>query len=110
AISREVKHAKIMRLPGLDETRMALISRRADILADATDTNRLFVQKNDWAKDVSLQPVLAKQGIAFAMSRDVSTADQQVLNIYLQQRRETGDINRLVDKANAQLSAVTSTQ
>ncbi|WP_426151219.1 transporter substrate-binding domain-containing protein [Pseudomonas sp. DC3000-4b1] len=104
ALSREIQHAKIMRLPGLDETRMALISRRADVLADASDTNRLFIRRNDWAKEVALQPALAKQGIAFGVARDMPVADQQVLNIYLQQRRDAGDIDKLVEKANAQLA------
>lgn len=44
------------------------------------------------------------------MRRDVSAADLQVLNIYLTQRRETGEIDRLVDEASAQVNAQASAQ
>ena len=46
------------------------------------------------------KPALAKQGVAFGVRRDVSAADLQTLNIYLAQRRETGEIDALVDKAS----------
>lgn len=106
AISAAVKNAKIMRLPGMDETRLAVMSRRADVLVDASDTNHLFAVANpDWAKEVLPQPALAKQGVAFGVRRDVSFADLQVLNIYLSQRRETGEIAALVDKASAEVNA-----
>ncbi|MFU7548406.1 amino acid ABC transporter substrate-binding protein, partial [Pseudomonas paraeruginosa] len=55
-------------------------------------------------------PALAKQGVSFGMRRDVSAADLQVLNIYLTQRRETGEIDRLVDEASAQVNAQASAQ
>ena len=83
-----------MRLPGMDETRLALMSRRADVLVDASDTNHLYTLANAWAKEVLPRPALAKQGVSFGMRRDVSAADLQVLNIYLTQRRETGEIDR----------------
>lgn len=106
AISAVVKHAKIMRLPGMDETRLALMSRRADVLVDASDTNHLFAIANPgWAKEVLPQPALAKQGVAFGLRRDISFADLQVLNIYLTQRRATGEIAALVDKASAEVNA-----
>lgn len=106
AISAAVKNAKIMRLPGMDETRLAVMSRRADVLVDASDTNHLFAVANpDWAKEVLPSPALAKQGVAFGVRRDVSFADLQVLNIYLSQRRETGEIAALVDKASAEVNA-----
>lgn len=106
AISAVVTNAKIMRLPGMDETRLAVMSRRADVLVDASDTNHLFAVANpDWAKEVLPSPALAKQGVAFGVRRDVSFADLQVLNIYLTQRRETGEIAALVDKASAEVNA-----
>lgn len=106
AISAVVKNAKVMRLPGMDETRLAVMSRRADVLVDASDTNHLFAVANpDWAKEVLPSPALAKQGVAFGLRRDTSWADMQVLNIYLSQRRETGEIAALVDKASAEVNA-----
>ncbi|MNG06469.1 Bacterial extracellular solute-binding protein, family 3 [compost metagenome] len=106
AISAVVKTARIMRLPGMDETRLAVMSRRADVLVDASDTNHLFAVANPgWAKEVLPKPALAKQGVAFGLRRDASAADLQVLNIYVTQRRETGEIDALVDKASQQANA-----
>lgn len=105
-ISAAVKNGKIMRLPGMDETRLAVMSRRADVLVDANDTNHLFALANpDWTKEVLPEPALAKQGVSFGLRRDISAADLQVLNIYLTQRRETGEIDALVDKASAEVNA-----
>lgn len=110
AISAAVKIAKIMRLPGMDETRLAVMSRRADVLVDASDTNHLFAVANpDWAKEVLPKPALAKQGVAFGLRRDASAADLQVLNIYVTQRRETGEIDALVDKASQLANAAEKT-
>ncbi|MFZ6048436.1 transporter substrate-binding domain-containing protein [Pseudomonas sp. CR3202] len=110
AISAVVKTAKIMRLPGMDETRLAVMSRRADVLVDASDTNHLFAVANpDWAKEVLPKPALAKQGVAFGLRRDASAADLQVLNIYVSQRRETGEIDALVDKASKLANAAEKT-
>ncbi|SDJ34185.1 amino acid ABC transporter substrate-binding protein, PAAT family [Pseudomonas delhiensis] len=108
AISSVVRQGTVMRLPGMDETRLALMSRRADVLVDASDTNHLFAMANDWAREVLPKPALAKQGVAFGMRRDISAADLQVLNIYVTQRRETGEIDRLVDKASAEVNAKTA--
>jgi polar amino acid transport system substrate-binding protein len=106
AISAVVKNATIMRLPGMDETRMAVMSKRADILVDASDTNHLFAIANpDWTKEIMPVPALAKQGVAFGLSRNATPSDLQVLNIYLTQRRETGEISALVDKASALANA-----
>lgn len=106
AISAVVKEGTIMRLPGMDETRMAVMSRRADVLVDASDTNRLFAVANPgWAKEVLPEPALAKQGVSFGVSRDTPAADLQVLNIYLTQLRETGAIDDLINKASAEANA-----
>lgn len=95
-----------MRLPGNDESRMALMARRADVLVDASDTNHLFAVANpDWAKEILPTPALAKQGVSFGLPRAVSAADLDVLNIYLSQRRATGDIDRLVNQASIQANA-----
>ncbi|WP_330208379.1 MULTISPECIES: transporter substrate-binding domain-containing protein [unclassified Pseudomonas] len=106
AISAVVKHGTVMRLPGMDETRLAVMSHRADVLADASDTNHLFAVANpDWTKEVMPVPALAKQGVSFGLNRDATPSDMQVLNIYLTQRRETGEISALVDKASAAANA-----
>lgn len=106
AISAVVKQGKIMRLPGMDEARLAVMSKRADVLVDASDTNHLFAVANpDWAKEVLPNPALAKQGVSFGVRRNATPADLQVLNIYLTQRRETGEIDALVDKASLQAIA-----
>ena len=105
AISAAVQNATIMRLPGSDETRMALMSKRADILADANDTNHLFALANDWANEVLPIPALAKQGVSFALALQTPSADLAQLDAYLSDRRETGEIDRLVDKASAEILA-----
>lgn len=107
AISSVVSRGKIMRLPGMDEARLALMSKRADVLVDASDTNHLFALANpDWTREILPKPALAKQGVSFGLRRDISPADLQVLNIYLTQRRETGDIQKLVDSASSQANAL----
>ena len=106
AISSVISKGKIMRLPGMDEARLAVMSKRADVLVDASDTNHLFALANpDWTREILPKPALAKQGVSFGVRRDISSADLQVLNIYLTQRRETGDIQKLVDKASNEANA-----
>ncbi|PWC18481.1 transporter substrate-binding domain-containing protein [Brenneria corticis] len=106
AISAAVKKGKIMRLPGNDETRLALMARRADVLVDASDTNHLFAVANPgWTKEIFPTPALAKQGVSFGLPRNISAADLQVLNIYLTQRREMGEIDALVNQASEEANA-----
>lgn len=106
AISSVIRNAKIMRLPGMDETRLAVMSKRADVLVDASDTNHLFALANpDWTREILPRPALAKQGVSFGVRRDISPADLEVLNIYLRQRRDTGEIQKLVDKASTEANA-----
>lgn len=105
AVSGAIKNATIMRLPGSDETRMALMSRRAHVLADANDTNHLFALANAWTKEVLPVPALAKQGVSFALSRETPPEDIAQLDAYLTQRREAGEIDKLVDKASAEIIA-----
>ncbi|CCV09632.1 ABC transporter substrate-binding protein [Mesorhizobium metallidurans STM 2683] len=101
AISAVVKQAQILRLPGNDETRLALTSRRADILVDASDTNALFTQANpDWAVALNPVPALAKQGVAFGLPLDLSASDVEVVNIFLEEKVATGHVDDLIRKAN----------
>ncbi|MFJ4344421.1 transporter substrate-binding domain-containing protein [Pseudomonas sp. NPDC089401] len=106
AISAAVHNGKIMRLPGMDEARLAVMSKRADVLVDASDTNHLFALANPgWAREILPKPALAKQGVSFGVRRDISAADLEVLNIYLRQRRDTGEIQQLVDRASVQANS-----
>ncbi|EJC83387.1 periplasmic component of amino acid ABC-type transporter/signal transduction system [Rhizobium leguminosarum bv. trifolii WSM2297] len=100
AISAVVKNATIMRLPGNDETRLAVTSKRADILVDASDTNQLFTQSNpDWAVALNPTPALAKQGVAFGLPHQLSAADVEVVDIFLEERVATGHVDDLIRKA-----------
>ncbi|MBY5456925.1 transporter substrate-binding domain-containing protein [Rhizobium leguminosarum] len=100
AISASVKNATIMRLPGNDETRLAVTSKRADILVDASDTNQLFTQSNpDWAVAINPTPALAKQGVAFGMPHNLSAADVEVVDIFLEEKVATGHVDELIKKA-----------
>lgn len=100
AISASVQKATIMRLPTNDETRLAVVSKRADILVDASDTNQLFTQSNpDWAVALNPQPALAKQGVAFGLPYHLTSADKEVVDIFLEERVATGHVDELIRKA-----------
>jgi len=100
AISAAVKTATILRLPGNDETRLAVVSKRADILVDASDTNQLFTQSNpDWAVAMNPTPALAKQGVAFGLPHQLSAADVEVVNIFLEEKVATGEVDAFIRKA-----------
>jgi polar amino acid transport system substrate-binding protein len=103
AVSGAFSNATVMRLPGSDESRMALMSKRADILADANDTNHLFAMANSWSKEILPTPALAKQGVSFGLPHEIPAADLAVLDDYLTQRRASGEIDKLVDKASAEI-------
>ena len=100
AISAAVKNATVTRLPSDDEVRLAVISKRADVLVDASDTNQLFTQANgDTYATLNPTPALAKQGVAFGLRRDASAADLQVINIFLEEKVATGAVDRLIKDA-----------
>jgi len=99
ATTKVVKKSNLMRLPGSDETRLALMSKRADVLADANDTNHMFALANDWVKEINPNPPIAKQGVAFGLPRDISAADLAVLDIYITHRIDSGDVTRWMEKA-----------
>ncbi|KER74584.1 MULTISPECIES: transporter substrate-binding domain-containing protein [Burkholderia] len=97
AISAELKQARIMRLPGNDETRLSLISKRADLLADANITNMLLTEAHpDWSASFNPAPPLAQQEVAFGLRKDTPKADLDVLNGYLAQQIKSGAVNRLI--------------
>ncbi len=103
AVSAAVKNATVVRLPSSDETRLALISKRADMVVDESDSNDMFAQQNaDWSATLSPAPALAKQGVAFGLRRDVSPADLEVINIFVEDKVVTGAVDRLIKDAIAQ--------
>lgn len=100
AISAAVKNAKVLRLPSNDETRLALTSKRADMLVDASDTNQLLLQANpNWAVAFKPTPALAKQGVAFGLPYTMSQQDVEVLNIMLEEKVATGQVDAYIRKA-----------
>lgn len=106
AISGAIQNATLLRLPSNDETRLALVSKRADILVDASDTNQLFTQSNpDWAVAMNPTPALAKQGVAFGLPASLSHQDVEVVNIFLEERVATGHVDQLIRDAVDQVLA-----
>jgi polar amino acid transport system substrate-binding protein len=100
AISAELKQAQVMRLPGFDETRLALMSKRADLLADDNMTNRLLTEAHpDWAVAFAPTPPLAQQGICFGIRKDTSAADVALLNKFIEDATKSGEVNLLVKKS-----------
>ncbi|MBB5409016.1 MULTISPECIES: transporter substrate-binding domain-containing protein [unclassified Paraburkholderia] len=97
AISAVIKQAQIMRLPGNDETRLALMSKRADLLADANITNMLLTEAHpEWAATVQPTPPLAQQEVAFGVRKETPAADIAVLNKYVNEQVKSGAVNRLI--------------
>ncbi|MFC3533208.1 transporter substrate-binding domain-containing protein [Vogesella facilis] len=100
AVSAVLKQAQIMRLPGIDETRLAVTSRRADFIADASDTNWIFSESHaDWAKTFVPNPALAKQEVAFGIRKNTSPDDIAILDGYLKKKVASGAVNALIKKA-----------
>ncbi|WP_162069351.1 transporter substrate-binding domain-containing protein [Burkholderia sp. THE68] len=97
AITATLKQARIMRLPGNDETRLALMSKRADLLADANITNMLLTEAHpDWAATVQPSPPLAQQEVAFGVRKETSAADLAVLNDFVNSQVRTGAVDKLI--------------
>ncbi|MFJ4443278.1 substrate-binding periplasmic protein [Pseudomonas sp. NPDC089422] len=104
AITAEFKQAKIMRLPGFDETRLALMSKRADLLADDNMTNQLLTATHpDWATTFTPVPMLGKQGIAFGLRKETPPADIEAFNAFIARKKADGAIDGLV-KASIEAS------
>lgn len=100
SLSAAITQAEILRLPSIDEARLAIISRRADALADPSDSNWLFTQAHaEWATTMSPEPALSKQGVGFGLRRGVNPADIEALNIFIAEKRDTGAVAGLVKKA-----------
>ncbi|SAK80743.1 extracellular solute-binding protein [Caballeronia hypogeia] len=97
AISAVIRQAQIMRLPGNDETRLALMSKRADLLADANITNMLLTEAHpEWAATLQPTPPLAQQEVAFGIRKDTPAADIAMLNKYVGEQVKSGAVDRLI--------------
>jgi polar amino acid transport system substrate-binding protein len=97
AISAVFKQATIMRLPGNDETRLALMSKRADLLADANITNMLLTEAHpEWAVTIQPNPPLAQQEVAFGLRKETPPADIALLNKYMGDQVKSGAVDRLI--------------
>ncbi|RKE37193.1 polar amino acid transport system substrate-binding protein [Paraburkholderia sp. BL23I1N1] len=104
AISAALKQANIVRLPGDDEVRLALLSRRVDMVADPSITNMLLTQAHpDWAASFNPNPPLAHQDVAFGIRKDTPAADVAVLNTFIEQQVKTGQVDKLVKGAIQQM-------
>lgn len=107
AITAALPHAQIVRLPGNDETRLALMSRRADMIADANITNMLLTEANpSWAVAYHPQPPLAQQEVDFGLPKNISQADLKVLNDFIAQETKNGDIAAEIKKSVQEMLAV----
>lgn len=95
-LTAKIKKAQILRLADVDATRLALSSRRADIHFDDADMNAPFAATAaaKWVT-FSPQPAIAKQGIAFALRRDANQADLQAIDIFIEDKLATGEIQAL---------------
>jgi len=99
SIAPVFKNATIQLLPGTEETRLALMSRRADALAgDSGEVMPIIVANPDF-KRILLEPTLAKGYVAFGVSRDMSVNDLATFNIYLRQRKDAGEIEQMFNAA-----------
>jgi len=101
-LTSALKKANVMRLPGPDEIRLAMMSKRADAIFDTSAANDLFVAAN--GKNLVVfkpLPALDKRGVSFGLRRDTSLADLQVLDIFITDNLANGHIDELIKKAVA---------
>lgn len=105
AVSKAFEQARIMRLPSMNEVRLSVISGRADFMADANASNRMFAYAHPaWARTVVPEPPLAEQGVGFAMARSRPAADVNALNRFIAQQRRSGQIHALIEQASKQVA------
>ena len=104
SITPLIKNATISRLPDFDSSRMAVIARRADVLADDADSNMLFAETNsEWSGTVIPDPAIARQGIAFGFRKSVPLEEILALDILVEQLRAEGVTDRWMKHYVAQI-------
>jgi len=100
AITPAIKQAQILRLPDADSTRLAVISHRADLLADQSDANLIFQAAHpDWAEIFRATPSFNLQDVAFGLNKSFTAADLNLLNQFIEQQTRTGFVKTSVDAA-----------
>jgi polar amino acid transport system substrate-binding protein len=83
---------------------MAVISNRADVLADDADGNMLFAKSHpDWSATVLPNPAIAKQGIAFGFRKTVPLEDIQALDILIEELRAEGVMDQWMNQYVTQI-------
>lgn len=98
SLIRAAENANILAIPNLSETRMAVVSDRADAIIDDNLTNYLFALANeDWALTATPDPPLGKEGICFGI-REGYYADIETINIIITAMRNSGEIKLLEKK------------
>jgi polar amino acid transport system substrate-binding protein len=99
SITPLIHNATIARLPDFDASRMAVISNRADVLADDADGNMLFAKSHpEWSATVLPAPAIAKQGIAFGFRKTVPLEDIQALDILIEELRAEGVMDQWMNQ------------
>jgi polar amino acid transport system substrate-binding protein len=89
-----------MRLPGADEARLALLSRRADVLADDIATNMLVTAAHpDSIVAFKPEPALAALPANFGVNKEIPVADLAVLNQYIAEQKQSGAVDRMMKQA-----------
>jgi len=97
-LALSTKNANIVRFPDISETRMSVISGRADAICDDDSTNSLFALANkDWAKTIVPDPLISQQGTCFGF-REGYYADIEVLNVLISNMSNSGEIKALEEK------------
>ncbi|WP_216675117.1 substrate-binding periplasmic protein [Paraburkholderia elongata] len=100
AVGAGMKTTNVMRLPGTDETRLALMSKRTDFMADDSATNLIVVAAHpDTLSVFQPKPELVPQPACFGMNKAMSDADIDVLNKYIEEQRKNGSNDKLTKQA-----------
>lgn len=102
-ISKVIKHAKLIRLPEADAARLALLSRRADILADTSESNAIFHAAHpDTTLVFEPQVGFAKEDMSFGLNKQTSAADLSTFNQFIVGEQKSGFVKASFDAAAKQ--------
>jgi len=93
ALSKVAKNLQIVRYPTFDESRMAVLSGRADFLADDNAANYLFELANkENLTTYTPDPPISREGICFGFRKSVSLEEIQVLDIVIRDAINKGEL------------------
>jgi len=97
-LTRAVKNANIIRIPDISETRMAVVSGRADAVCDDDSANNLFALANaEWSAILIPEPPIGKTGACFGF-REGHYADIETLNVLITNMKNDGELRELEEK------------